>query len=322
VTRRPFSPAIPATHQSTLSGSRWWSWLVLAIGVGLTQVTVLPVTAISPPPPMKLALAQVAPIPVLQAETPALSPIITAQAALVIDVPSGAWLYSQEPELLLRPASTTKLLTALVARQTLPLDQLITIKEEAFTQGTTMSLNLGETISVENLLAGLLIASGNDAAFALAQAHPQGYAGFVSDMNQVATELGLTASHFNNPSGLDEDNHWTTARDLSVLARAVMADPVLHHLAGLQNLTVTDATGQYSHALEHTHDLVGIEPGVRGLKTGTTPLAGEVLITEWEQSDRTILILVLNSQDRYQDTRNLMSWVMQEYEWVEEPELW
>jgi serine-type D-Ala-D-Ala carboxypeptidase (penicillin-binding protein 5/6) len=250
----------------------------------------------------------------------AATPQFTASSVIVIDAATAAPLFTDNADIPLPPASTTKLMTALVTRRHYDLDQVITVGEEAFTQGTTMGLTIGEQITVRELLAGLLISSGNDAAFALANNHPKGYQGFITDMNAAATELGMTLTHFNNPSGLDESNHMTTARDLATLTREVMRDPVLKDLAGTKQVVVTDSTGQVQHALTHTHQLLGVEPGVIAGKTGTTPLAGEVLISYWQPSQeqpslRPVVLVIMGSQDRYQDTLSLLHWSQDNYHW-------
>lgn len=249
-----------------------------------------------------------------------IQPVITATSAFVIDASTAAPLLDQNSTTPLSPASTTKLMTALVAREHFDLDESFIVGQEAFTQGTTMGLVIGEQITVRELLAGLLISSGNDAAFALANNHDKGYAGFIADMNTTASKLGMDLTHFNNPSGLDEPNHMTTARDLALLTREVMTDPVLKDVMSTRQKMVTDTTGRTQHALTHTHQLIGVEPGVIGGKTGTTPLAGEVLITYWEpQPDqkqlRPIILVLMNSQDRYFDTVTLLNWTKENYYW-------
>jgi D-alanyl-D-alanine carboxypeptidase (penicillin-binding protein 5/6) len=242
---------------------------------------------------------------------------LSAQAVYVMDVASAAPLLIKEPMQPLFPASTTKLLTALTALKTYPLDHYLTVKEEAFTQGTTMHLELGEQISVRELLYGLLISSGNDAAFVLANNHPEGYDGFVIAMNQLAQELHLDHTTFTNPSGLDHPGHHTSARDLAILSREVMKEPLLQEIVGTKIYTTTGPLGELRHELVNTHALLGVVPGVKGVKTGTTEGAGQVLITQVERENHEVLIVIMGSQDRYGETRRIIEWIWQNYTWLD-----
>jgi serine-type D-Ala-D-Ala carboxypeptidase (penicillin-binding protein 5/6) len=241
---------------------------------------------------------------------------LTAESVMVIDVPSSSILLSKNTDRQTYPASTTKLMTALVARDLYQLDEHVEIKAEAFTQGTTVGFEIGEHVAVIDLLKGLLISSGNDAAFALANHHPQGYEGFVKGMNSLAKELHLNQAHFNNPSGLDEITHQITPRDLALIAKEVMKDPVLKDIVGTKMSQITDNSGEIKHQLSTTNDLLGVVPGVVGVKTGTTPLAGEVLVTDWQHEGREVIIVVMNSRDRYADTKAIINWLPKNYEWI------
>lgn len=245
---------------------------------------------------------------------------VSAEAVYVSDESSGAVLLQKNSAAAIAPASTTKLMTALVARNRYQLDDIVTVRQEAFTEGNTMGLQIGEQITVQNLLYGLLISSGNDAAFALANHHPLGYDGFIAEMNVLADQLYLDQTSFQNPSGLDQDQHQTTARDLTILAREVMKDPLLRSIVGTQLDVVSDISGQSKHSLYNTHALLGVEPGVVGIKTGTTFQAGQALVTQVEKNDQPIIITVLRSQDRYADTRQIINWITTHYSWVR-PEL-
>ncbi len=240
---------------------------------------------------------------------------ISAQAVYVADNESAAVLLQENSDQLRAPASTTKLMTALVARQLYNLDDEFVVKEEAFTQGNVMGLQIGERISVQDLLHGLLMNSGNDAAFVLANNSPLGYTGFIAQMNQKATELHLDSSTFENPSGLDQDQHQMTARDLAIISREVMKDDFLRSIVGTQSKVITTASGQ-KHNLQSTHHLLGEVEGVVGVKTGTTYMAGETLVTQVERDGHTVVIVVMGSQDRYGDTLKIIEWVFGNYEWV------
>ncbi|MBD3279528.1 MAG: hypothetical protein GF390_02340 [Candidatus Pacebacteria bacterium] len=242
---------------------------------------------------------------------------VSAQAVYVIDLPTAAVLLSKNNQQLLYPASTTKMITALVARETYALDQVLTVESEASTEGNGMGLQLQEKISVANLLTGLLVNSGNDAAYTLANHHPQGYEGFIKAMNQKAQDLHLDQSHFKNPSGFDHPEQLTTAHDLAILAQALMQDEFLRNLVATPKIAVTDITGKINHYLVNTNSLLTSEAGVVGIKTGTTELAGEVLITQLETNAQQLLIVVMNSQHRYADTKKIINWIFANYYWVD-----
>lgn len=247
-------------------------------------------------------------------------PIVSAKGIYIADEASGSVLLSSKPNELLYPASTTKIMTALVARDSYSLDTVITIKEEAFAQGNTMGLKPAEKITVESLLTGLLISSGNDAAFALANNHPKGYPGFVAAMNAKAKALGLQSSTFSNPSGLDEPDHQMSAHDLAILSREIFADPVLSAILSTTKATVSNTTQTISHPLTHTHELLFSDETAVGGKTGTTEWAGQVLVTRFVRPDeqgipRALLVVVMGSQDRYSATKTLIDWTMNSYLW-------
>jgi len=157
---------------------------------------------------------------------------ISAKSAIVVDVDSAVILYQKNPDLKLPPASTTKIMTAMITFDEYNLDEVVTIDNENFSIGNKSHIKSGEKLSVENLLYALLVSSGNDAALALAQHHPKGYGEFISLMNQKAADLHLTNSQFSNVSGVEQPTHYTTARDLSLLTKEAIKNPVLWNCKG------------------------------------------------------------------------------------------
>ncbi len=267
-----------------------------------------------------LQFTTVAPIPLLQrepAEVDAFMASVSAQAVQVIDVDSGSVLLSRNADLPRSPASTTKLVTALVSRDIYALDTVLKVGQEAMSTGTTMGLINGEEITVENVFYGLLMNSGNDAAFLLANQSPFGYQSFVNQMNVKAEQLHLKHSHFTNPSGLDDPDHVMSAADLTIVAREVLKDEFLKSIVGTKSKVITDVSGKISHPLYSTQQLLGIVPGVIGMKTGTTDQAGEALVTALERDGHTLILVVLGSQDRYADTRKMINWIENSYQWVQ-----
>lgn len=239
---------------------------------------------------------------------------ITATGVVVLDIDSGVYLYKRNETIELPPASTTKLLTALVALDNYNLDDVVTVREMN-TNGQSMGLVPGEKISVENLLYGALILSGNDAARALAEYYPGGQQKFVEAMNAKAGELHLTQSTFTNPVGYDEPNHKMTPLDLARLGEAALNNKTIAKMVAIPQITISDVTHTYFHQLKNVNELLGKIPGVGGIKTGWTETAGENLITLIERNGHRIITVVLHSQDRFGDTSRLIDWVFGNYQW-------
>lgn len=244
-------------------------------------------------------------------------PTSAATAAYITDVDSGAVLWSKNAHSLYAPASTTKLMTALIARRDYRPGTVLTIQQDPDeVGGSEVGLVRGEQFTVESLIEAALIQSGNDAAQALADNYPGGAEAFVTAMNQTAEQLHLSSTHFDNPTGFDSPTHHSSARDLSVLAREVIKDTYLRKVVGTKELQITDITSTNKFLLHSTNQLLGVDPRIVGLKTGTTEEAGEVLITLVHDNDRDILFVVLGSQSRYTDTQQLIDWIFNNYTWL------
>lgn len=244
-------------------------------------------------------------------------PALSARAVIVQDLGSKTLLYSRNPDTLILPASTTKIMTALVALETWPdLNTVITVKNEDRAIGQTINLLRQEELTLESLLYGLLVHSGNDAALALADNFPGGYPKFVEAMNAKAQDLHLTHTIYKNPSGVEQYGHVTTARDLAVLAGAAIKNPVLTEIVGTRSKLITDVTGQIPHQLTSTNELLGVLPGLKGLKTGWTQHAGECLVSVVERSGHTVVIVVMGSLDRFGETTALAEWSFAHHNWI------
>jgi len=215
---------------------------------------------------------------------------------------------------MLSPASTTKLLTALVALDVYKPEDVVTIGILSV-NGQSMGLVSGEKITVENLLYGSLVQSGNDAAQALAEFYPEGVDRFVEKMNEKAKTLHMDQSHFTNSMGFDGPEHKVTPKDLSLLALAAIQNKVIAKIVAIPQITVSDVNHIYFHKLSNVNQLLGKIPGVGGIKTGWTEAAGENLITYIERNDRKIIFVVLHSKDRFGDTTKLIDWVFENYRW-------
>ncbi len=239
---------------------------------------------------------------------------ITASGIVIYDVKSGVYLYKRNESLVLPPASTTKILTALVALEHYRPDEILTAKDLP-TEGQMMGLVAGERMSVENLLFGALIHSGNDAAWTLADNYPGGTQAFVTKMNKKAQELMLTGSNFVNPIGYDDPNQKITPLDLSRLGAVAMRSPTVAKMVAIPQITVSDVTRSYFHPLKNVNQLLGKIPGVGGIKTGWTSAAGENLVTYMERDGHALILVVLHSQDRFGETTRLIDWVFTNFKW-------
>ncbi len=239
---------------------------------------------------------------------------ITATGIVVLDIDSGVYLYKRNEDLSLSPASTTKILTALVALDNYKLDDVVTVKTVGL-DGQVMGLVPGERITVENLLYGALIHSGNDAAWALSDYYPGGEPKFVEAMNQKAKALHLTHSTFTNPVGYDDPNHRMTPMDLATLGAVALNNHVIAKMVAIPQITISDVTHTYFHPLKNVNELLGKIPGVGGIKTGWTEESGENLITLVERNNHRVITVVLHSQDRFGDTSKLIDWVFGNYQW-------
>lgn len=245
--------------------------------------------------------------------TPA--PTLSAESIVIQDAGSSNILYAKNPDLPLLPASTTKIMTALIALDYYNLANVLTIRNEDRAVGSTMKLYKGEEITVESLLYGLLVGSGNDAALALADNFPGGYDAFILAMNEKAAALHLNNTVYTNVSGVESYGHATTARDLSILAQEAVKNPIINRIMQTQSITVTDVSGQVSHPLINTNQLLGKIQGVIGLKTGWTENSGECLVTYISRDGHDIVLVILNSADRFGETTRLIDWVYRHHTW-------
>lgn len=245
-------------------------------------------------------------VPYVTAHAP--QPFVTAQGVYLIDLDSATPLYFKGKDRRLFPASTTKVITALTAYDHFNLDDVLTVKR-VVDEGQSMELVKGEKITFENLLYGTLVHSGNDAAYVIADNYPKGYAAFVDAMNVKAQQLGMNNSQFHNPAGLDSSLQYSTAFDLALAGRELLRNKELSKIVSTKSITVSDVDYVHFHALYNVNRLLGEIPGVAGLKTGKTDLAGENLITLYKHGGHEYLIVLLKSEDRFTDTQTLVEWI-------------
>lgn len=240
-------------------------------------------------------------------------PEVTAEGIYLVDLPSFTPVFSRNENLKLFPASTTKILTALVAFDIYKTDQIITVKR-TISDGQVMGLVVGEKITVENILYGTLVHSGNDAAYVLADNY--GYDKFIDLMNKKAQSLGMKNSFFSNPNGLDSGTQHSTAFDLSLAARELLKNPYLAKIVSTKEITISDVDFKYFHRLDNVNKLLGEIQGLGGLKTGYTENAGENLVSFYKKNGHQFVIVILKSLDRFNDTRNIISWIEANVDYV------
>jgi serine-type D-Ala-D-Ala carboxypeptidase (penicillin-binding protein 5/6) len=244
-------------------------------------------------------------------------PFISAQAAVILDLESGVFLLSQNPHERLRPASITKLMTALVALDYYQPDHVLTVRRLAPAKGESeMGLAVGDRVRVKDLLFGLLVPSGNDAAYTLADNYPGGIENFLYAMNKKAEALHMDDTHFANPSGLDEDNHYSSAEDIAILTVAALKNDLISQIVSTYGITLSDETGKKRYTLKNVNQFLGFLYGADGVKTGYTDLAGECLVASVSRDSHRVISVVLKSNDRFGDSARLLEWAYRNFSWV------
>jgi D-alanyl-D-alanine carboxypeptidase (penicillin-binding protein 5/6) len=238
-------------------------------------------------------------------------PVFDGQSAVIFDVDSGHWLYLFNAHDRRTPASVTKIFTAMVAADLMGLDRVVTVPAAAVQlppDSTLMGLSAGEQVSVRQLLYGVFLNSGNDAAETLARAVTSRDA-FVGLMNTKAVKLGLNDTHFANPTGLDADNHYSTAFDLALAARYLDTHyPALAAIASTQALVIPATATHKQYFLSNLNKLLKTYPGVTGLKTGWTGIAGGCLDATATRGGHRLIAVLLGSQSLYKSTSALLDY--------------
>lgn len=243
-------------------------------------------------------------------------PKLASGGVWVEDLTFGKVLYQFNSDGRLLPASTTKMLTALVGIEYFRYSDDLVVTREALVSGSSMGLNENERLSFRAVLYGMLLNSGNDAAYTIATNYPGGLEAFLAAMNKKASDLGLKNSHFSNPAGFDSPGHYSSAEDLALIARAVMANEQLAQVVATKETTVNAENQLKSHTLENLNQLLD-EEGVIGIKTGFTEKSGENLVTLVERDGRRVLIVLLRSNDRFGETKKIIQWAYRNFtsEW-------
>ena len=237
---------------------------------------------------------------------------VSAKAAILMHADSGRVLYEKNADEHMLIASTTKIMTAIVVLEHCELDDLVEVdSRSAGIEGSSMYLKAGESYTVEDLLYGLLLVSGNDAASALALHVADSMEEFAELMNAKAAELGMTESSFKNAHGLDEEGHYSTARDMAKLAAYCIGNEDFARIAGTVSHTVGEQTLVNHNRLLREYD------GCLGLKTGYTMAAGRTLVTCAERDGARYVCVTLNDPDDWDDHKALYDWAFANYSFAE-----
>lgn len=245
-------------------------------------------------------------------------PSINSRAAIIYDRSSGHILFGKNENEKRKMASTTKIMTAIVVLENSNLDDIVTISSKsAGTGGSRLGLKTNDTISVRDLLYGLLLCSGNDAAVALAEHVGGNLPGFATLMNKKCEFLNLASTHFVTPHGLDNDAHYTTAYELAVITNYALKNETFNKFVGTKNYTVT--INGHSKNLSNTNELLGNLNGVYGVKTGFTNGANRCLVTSVKRGNMDLICIVLGAdtkKDRTRDSVHLIEYAFKNFEMV------
>ena len=292
----------------------------LAVGLNSGFIGLRPAESMATPlppcgaPPVRTVTKLPGSNPQLASDQPA--PPVTAAAAIVMDAETGRVLYDLRAHDAMRPASTTKIMTAILALQQLPdLSRVIVsdIDAQTLEGSSVMGLRPGVPISVQDLLFGLMLPSGNDAAIELAKAVDGDEGRFVQRMNSLAQALDLRETHFANPHGLDAPDHYMSAFDLAKLADFAMANPAFAQIVGTRDYHLAPPS---DYDLYNGNSMLKSYPGADGVKIGWTEAAGWTLVASATRDGHRVLAVVLNSTDRDADASSLLDWAYRSYRWV------
>ena len=242
---------------------------------------------------------------------------VSARGAVLMEASSGEVAFGQNENARLPMASTTKIMTALVALESMDPKTPVTIPPEAVgIEGSSIYLVTGEVLTLEQLLYALLLESANDAAAAIALAVSGSIEAFAEAMNQRAAQLGLTDTHFVNPHGLDDENHYTTARELALIAKAALEIPLFREICSTERKTIPLHGEEGTRLLLNHNRLLGSYEGCIGVKTGYTKRTGRCLVSAARRDGVTLIAVTLNAPDDWRDHTAMLDYGFALYESV------
>ena len=252
----------------------------------------------------------------IEAEKPSgVAPSISAKSAILIEVSSGNVIFSKNADEILPMASTTKIMTALVALESCDVSKEISVSPEAIgVEGSSIYLYPEERLTLEDLLYAMLLESANDAAAAIAIEVGESIEGFADMMNKKADELGLTHTHFDNPHGLDSETHYTTAHELAIIARAAYSNQKFREIVSTYKKTIPLNETEGVRLLINHNKLLKSYEGSTGIKTGFTKKSGRCLVSAAERDGLEFIAVTLNAPDDWQDHTAMLDYGFSLYE--------
>ena len=232
---------------------------------------------------------------------------VSAKYACVIDALSGNVLYEKNAHERHSMASTTKIMTALVAMENSSLSDIVKVSSSAAgVEGSSIYLKAGEEISLEELLYGLMLASGNDAAVAIAEHVAGSVQNFAKMMTDKAKSLGLKNTSFKNPNGLDADGHYTTAYDLAIITKAALENEKFREIVSTKTKNISNGNESYMRSLSNHNKLLNLYSGCIGVKTGYTKKTGRCLVSAAERDGFRVIAVTLNAPDDWNDHKKML----------------
>ena len=257
-------------------------------------------------------------LPIQAQEAPQSPPTLSAQSALLFEAENGGVVYEKNAHTRLPMASTTKIMTALVALELAsPNTVILTDGRAVGTEGSSIYLCEGEELTLEELLYALMLESANDAAVAIAIGVCGSEEAFVDEMNRRAASLGLSNTHFANPHGLDAETHYTTAYELAVIARAALQNPLLKTIVSTRKTTIPHQNTDGVRLLINHNKMLRLYDGCIGVKTGYTQKSGRCLVSAAERDGVTMIAVTLDSPDDWNDHTKLLNFGFSNYRRVE-----
>lgn len=243
-------------------------------------------------------------------------PAISGKNAIAIETSSGRIIYEKNSFDTANIASTTKIMTAIVAIENNSLDEIVTVSKNAVnTPGSSVDLKENDKIKLSELLYGLMLNSGNDAAVAIAEHTAGSVSNFTELMNKKAMEIGALNTHFVTPHGLDRESHYSTAYDMAIIAQYALKNPIIQKLVSTQYYTMSFINGKYTN-LKNTNPLLSFYQGITGMKTGYTGLAGKCLVASAKRDGLEIIVVTLgepSSKLRISDTVKILDYCFENY---------
>lgn len=234
---------------------------------------------------------------------------LSSKGAVLLEADSGSVLYGENENARLPMASTTKIMTAITVLDNFPIDAVVKIPKDAVgIEGSSIYLCEGEELTIEELLYALMLESANDASVALAYATAGSVEDFVSLMNKKALELGLDDTHFENPHGLDGDQHYTTAKDLGILSCYAMKNPKFSEIVSTYKRVIPLNNGEGSRVLINHNKLLRSYDGAIGIKTGFTKKSGRCLVSCAERDGVMLVAVTLNAPNDWQDHKKMLDY--------------